>query len=294
MAKQCVAETLENWRCKLKSVVLVALVVLNLTRYSPIGREFFLVDPEFPRRLHTSGYGRTIDFVQFLFEKYAQSGLTEKLDRTVAISGLVERMESAFRTKCRYGVFEAFLYRLLLWRRHDKPDSNETHYKDQRLPSWSWMTYSRIHFLLIDHAFEVPAEGELRFDTNRQSVLLVQVRSFQKGTTVQKGSGYTIMDKDSVNVGVLSFDMPTDIHFQHCVVIGLGRTQNHMEEGVVFGKDGVVIGLGRTQNHMEDAQRIYYILLLKKIESENKYERVGLGEIKAGCVSEDYREGELY
>ena len=95
------------------------------------------------------------------------------------------------------------------------------------------------------------------------------------------------MDKDSVNVGVLSFDMPTDIHFQHCVVIGLGWTQNHMEEGVVFG-------LERTQNHVEDAQRIYYIFLLKKIESGNKYERVGLGEIKAGCVSEDYREGELY
>jgi hypothetical protein len=72
-------------------------------------REYFLMDPEFPRRLQKPGYNRTIDFLQFLFEKYARSDLTKKSDRVVAISGLVKRMESALDTTCRYGVFEAFL-----------------------------------------------------------------------------------------------------------------------------------------------------------------------------------------
>src|SRR5436853_3200527 len=99
-------------------------------RFSPPGREHFLIDPEFPSRLQYSGYTPTIDFIQFFFEKYAQSGLTEKSDRVVAISGLVKRMEGVFQTKCRYGVFEAFLSRLLLWRRRDKTDGNETHFKD--------------------------------------------------------------------------------------------------------------------------------------------------------------------
>src|ERR1700712_3746033 len=60
----------------------------------PITREHFLVDPEFPKRLQSAGYSRTIDFLQFLFEKYAQSGLTKKSDRVIAISSLVKRMET--------------------------------------------------------------------------------------------------------------------------------------------------------------------------------------------------------
>jgi hypothetical protein len=130
----------------------------------------------------------------------------------------VKGMEGVFRTKYRYGVFEAFLPRLLLWRRRDETDGKKTHYKDQHLPSWSWMTYSRISFLSIDHELAVPAERDLRFDTE-QKVLLVQVREFPNCTTVQKESGYTILDENSVNVGVLSFDMITQVHFQHYVVI---------------------------------------------------------------------------
>lgn len=71
------------------------------------------------------------------------------------------------------------------------------------------MTYSRIRFLPINHRLEVPATGDLRFDTEQERVLLVQVRAFQNYTMVQKDSEYTILDKDSVIVGGLSFDIPT-------------------------------------------------------------------------------------
>jgi len=255
----------------------------NFTKLeSPPGREHFLLDPKFPSRLRESGYTRTIDFIQFLFEKYAQSALTNESDRVVAISGLVERMEGVFSTKYRYGVFGAFLPRLLLWKRRDEIDRNEIHDKDQQLPSWSWMTYSRIHFLSIKHRLKVPSQDDLRFDqddlrfdtgreidTGREKVLLVQVRVFQNCTTVQKESGYTILDEVSKDVGVLSFDMPTCVHFQHCVVIGI-------ETG-----------------DLEDAERVCHVLLVRKVGMENQFERVGLGEIRASCVSEKYCEGEL-
>ncbi|PMD51074.1 HET-domain-containing protein [Hyaloscypha bicolor E] len=183
----------------------------NFTKMkSPPGREHFLVDPEFPSRLYISGYSRTIDFIYFLFEKYAQSGLTAKSDRVVAISGLVKRME-------------------------------------------------------------LPATGDLRFDTEQERVLLVQVRAFQNYTMVQKDSEYTILDKDSVIVGGLSFDIPTYIHFQHCVVIGMQWTPAQVE----------------------DTEKTYHILLVRKIRFENQYERVGLGEIEAHYVSEDCWKGEL-
>lgn len=240
-------------------------------RCSPPGREHFLIDPEFPRRLQDSGYTRTIDFIQFLFEKYAQSGLTDKSDRVVAISSLVKQMEGAFRTRCRYSVFEAFLSRLLLWRRCDETDGNEAQYKDQHLLSWCWMTYSRIRFLSINNDLDVPAKGNLRFDAKRERVLLVQVRAFQNCTMGRKESGYAILDEDSKDVGVLFLDMPTYVHFQHCVVIGMVQTRIDVE----------------------DAEKTYYILLVRKIPLENQYERVGLGEIKARCVSKYCCEGEL-
>src|SRR5579859_5634328 len=133
------------------------------------------------------------------------------------------------------------------------------------------MIYSRILFLSINHELEIPAKKDLRFDTKQKGVLLVQVRAFQNCTTIQKESGYTILDEDSVNVGLLSFDMTTQVHFQHCVVIGMEWTRTHVE----------------------DAEKAYHILLVRKIRSENQFERVGLGEIKARCVSEECCEGEL-
>ena len=266
----CVAETLQNWRCKLKLVAFIALFLLNLIRCSPLGRERFLLDPEFPICLQKEGYVSTIDFIQFLFEKYAQFGLTKKSDRDVAISGLVKRMESALDTECRYGVFEAFLFRLLLWIRRDETDGNETDYKHQHFPSWSWMTYSRIRFLTIMYRLELPAKGDLRFDAKRESVLLVQVRAFQNCTMGRNGSGYTILDTDSKNIGVLWFDVTTNVYFRHCVVIGM--------DSDVF---------------MNDAKRTYYILLVRKLCLENQYERVGIGKIKSSCVSKEYCEGEL-
>jgi hypothetical protein len=245
---------------------------MNLMRCSPPGREHFLLDPEFPTRLRQSGYSRTIDFIQFLFEKYAQSGLTKKSDRAVAISGLVKRIKSVLHTEYRYGVFEAFFSRLLLWRRPDKTDGNETHYRDQHLPSWSWMTYSRIRFLPIEHELAVPVKSDLRFDTERKRVLLVQVRAFQNCQMGRKGSRYAILDADSKDVGVLWFDMTTNVHFQHCVVIGMKRTSSDVE----------------------DAEKTYHILLVRKIRLENQFKRVGLGEIKARCISKKCCEGELF
>jgi hypothetical protein len=235
---------------------------LNLMHCSPKGREYFLLDPEFPKRLSELDYLRTIDFIQFLFEKYAQSDLTKKSDREIAVSGLVERMESVLKTECRYGVFQSFLSRLLLWRRSTNTNGNETHYKDQHLPSWSWMTYSHIHFEPVKRQLKVPAAADLRFDTERK-VLLVQVRVFQNCRMKRKESQYTILDAESKVVGGLWFDMTTIVPFEYCVVIA------------------------------KDAEN-YYILLVRKIGLENQYERVGLGKIKARCISKEYYEGKLY
>jgi hypothetical protein len=180
-------------------------------------------------------------------------------------------MEGVLESRCRYGVFLAFISRLLLWRRCGETDDNETHYKDQHLPSWSWMTYSRINFLSIEETLEVPPAEDLHFDERRETVLLIQVRTFENCTAAQEANGYTILDGDSVNVGVVSFDMPGQVCFQHCVVIGMKRTPTHVE----------------------DAEKTYHVLLLRQNGLENQYERIGRGEVKARCVSKQRCDGEL-
>ena len=55
-------------------------------RSSPLGRRYFLLlDPKFPDRLTRSGYHRTVQFLQYLFQQYARCGLSLSLDREIAI-----------------------------------------------------------------------------------------------------------------------------------------------------------------------------------------------------------------
>jgi hypothetical protein len=92
------------------------------------------------------------------------------------------------------------------------------------------------------HILEFPAKGDLRFDAKRERVLLVQVRAFQNCVMGRKrnGSGYPILDADWKNIGVLWFDMTTNVYFQHCVVIGMDAEAS-----------------------AKDAERTYYTLLVE-------------------------------
>jgi hypothetical protein len=132
--------------------------------HSPRGKQDFLLDPKFPDRLTKSGYVPKVDFLKFLFKKYSQSGLTERSDRDVAIRGLIKRMQDVFKSEGRYGIFKCFLHRLLLWQRSDEvmPETVHKDYKDQELPSWSWMTFSGINFLSVPGRLRIAA---IRFDT---------------------------------------------------------------------------------------------------------------------------------
>lgn len=213
-----------------------------------------------------------MDFIQFLFERYAGFGLTMESDRVVAVAGLVKRMESALDTQCRYGIFELFLPRLLLWRLSDETADNTTNIVDkkQQWPSWSWMTCSQIQFLPATIYLRVPNTSALRFDPEQHQVLLVQMRAFQNCTIEKQGSQHVILDENTKDVGVSWFDTTANTQFQHCVVIGMEEIDD-----------------------CEDAERTYYILLVSEI-LDNRYERIGLGKIKARCISKEYCEKRLF
>jgi hypothetical protein len=235
------------------------------------GRQNYVLDPSFPDRLLTSGYDRTVDFIQFLSKKYAQNALTNPSDREVAISGLIKRIERASSTEGSYGIFSRFLSRLLLWQRSDNNTADEA-YEDQQLPSWSWMRYSGIDFLATPRLM-VPPPAELRFDAKRKDALLVQIRDFEDCEFQIQETECTVIHKESrEKAGTLWFDIVLGIHFQYCVVIGMAN--------------------GEIDNN-DHPNTTYYILVVRGKSSENEYERVGIGKIEARCVSRVFRKVKL-
>ncbi|RDL32976.1 uncharacterized protein BP5553_08415 [Venustampulla echinocandica] len=232
------------------------------------GRHHFLLDPRFPNRLRDSGYHRSVDFLQFLFQKYAKCGLTKKSDREDAIYSLMKHMETAFRTTYRYGTFRIFLHRLLLWHRSDEeiPGNVHKHYEDQ-LPSWTWMTYAGIAFPQIVHL----KLADIQYDG--KDALRVRVRSFRNCKVKKEERQYRILNDVSEKIGEVWFD-ETDSNFGHCVVVG-------MEDDAEA-----------------DADKTYWILIIKRGKgfkggSKSWFKRVGIGKVKALYVSKGGDDGRL-
>jgi hypothetical protein len=230
---------------------------------SPPGRDHFITDSNFPKRLTASGSTRTVDFIQNFFVKYSRCDLTYKSDRDTAISGLVKRIERARNTEERYGVFNEFLSRLLLWKRlaKEKTDPDPIVYDGRRVPSWSWMAYDGEIGFMSDSALMVPRSEDLGFDPNREA-LVVKIRQFECCRMEQGEKEHAIFD-DSRRVGSLWFDMETKIEFRHCVVVGMRDDQE------------------------KDPQKTYYILIVREKPLEKKYERLGVGEVEACYVSKE-------
>jgi hypothetical protein len=182
---------------------------------------------------------------------------------------LVKRIERARNTKERYGVFNEFLSRLLLWKRlpKEKTDPDPIVYDGRRVPSWSWMAYDGEIGFMSDSALMVPRSEDLRFDPNREA-LVVEIRQFEC-CRMEQGEKEHAIFADSRRVGSLWFDMEIKIEFRHCVVVGMRDDQE------------------------KDPQKTYYILLVREKPLEKKYERLGVGEVEACYVSKESDTGKL-
>ena len=82
---------------------------------------------------------------QELFERYSKLALTVATDRPVAIRGLENRLIRVLKTKGKFGIFELYLRRSLLWERV-QPILKRIDFSKKKgqeaVPSWSWMAYN--------------------------------------------------------------------------------------------------------------------------------------------------------
>jgi len=247
------------------------MVYSNITiiYFSPSGKQYLVLNPNFPKQLTHLGYDRTVNFVKFLFKKYSQCGLTHQSDRDTAISGLLKRLESALKSKVRYGVFCCFLSNLLLWRRSDKEKTAPIDYKGRKEPpSWSWMAYYGGIDFVSKSSLMVPDFKDLGFDADDREALIVKVRQFKNCRLEEEEKEHAIF-ADPGRVGSLWFDMGAENPFKHCVVIGM------------------------RSNGKQDPQKTYYILVVQEEPQDKGYKRLGVGEVKARYVSKESDTGKL-
>ncbi|KAL5365272.1 hypothetical protein BJX96DRAFT_8915 [Aspergillus floccosus] len=102
----------------------------------------FLADSHFPSFI--MGHPKIIRYLHArrLIELYSDREFTVPTDRSVAMFGLEKRLAKALETESRYGIFEGFLHRSLLWERAGDTRMRRITYPPYRkVPSWSWMAW---------------------------------------------------------------------------------------------------------------------------------------------------------
>ncbi|KAF2181010.1 hypothetical protein K469DRAFT_793617, partial [Zopfia rhizophila CBS 207.26] len=233
---------------------------------------FFMLDPNFPRRLLTSGDQRTVEFIHFLSKDYSKRDLTEETDRCVAISGLEARIARSIGCQSRYGIFQQYLHRNLLWQRSNEEKTKRIGYVTQTVPSWSWMAYDGgIQFMDIPFG-DVDWNDKLRFNRKYKHVfnktgkhaLVTDVGVFRNCSLEQKGIGYAILDSSKTERGWIQYDIERseDLYAERCVVVG---RKSHKDRH-------------RLKNYE------YCILVVRPTSKDDEYERVGVGLIQSDYV----------
>lgn len=237
---------------------------------SSLRRKYFMLDPNFPKRLLEAGNERTMEFIQFLSTEYSKRGLTKKTDRCAAISGLESRIAQAKNCETRFGIFQPYLHRSLLWQRSERQSTSRIDYEDQIIPSWSWMAYSgSIQFMDIPfgrvewmHSLRFNKRNKYgRFNKKWKPALVTDVGSFQGCNSERKGTGYAILDLDGNERGHIQYDTETyeQLDAERCVVVG--------------------------RDSRKDRAGIYYILVARSTGRKDEYIRVGTGWVQSYFVA---------
>jgi hypothetical protein len=235
-------------------------------------KKYFMLDPSFPQRLLQSGNERTIEFIQFLSTEYSKRGLTYETDRRAAISGLESRIARARGGETRFGIFQSFLHRSLLWQRSEERDQDRIDYGAHIVPSWSWMAYNgSIKFTDVPFG-SVEWERSLRFNKRYKyrrfnkkwkPALVTNISSFRNCSFKRSEAGCAILDSDRAERGEIQYDVKT-------------HERLDSDRCVVLGRDVLESIAGKTN---------YYILVVRPTGMENEYTRVGAGRIQSDYVA---------
>jgi hypothetical protein len=227
-----------------------------------------LGDSHFPQFALSAWKGGRIRLCESLYEKYSRLAFTEIHDRPIAIAGLESRLVRTFETRGKYGIFECFLHRSLLWQRgaDEKTMCRINFLQSRTIPTWSWMAYHG-GITYMDIPFD-----ETEWDTEISSSV-----SYNAGYSSYTGD-YEAFNKLAVVARGLTW-VTRDETECRVVIDEPNREGSQGYQCVVVGKQKMEI--------LDDKQRHYVLFVIQKSSRANdtEYERVGVRFLPKKCIN---------
>ncbi|KAF1957936.1 HET-domain-containing protein [Byssothecium circinans] len=225
----------------------------------------FLGDSDFPNSVEAYVKGMKIQLYQNLYERYSGLALTYSKDRPNAIKGLETRLIRTLKTVGGYGVFDCYLHRCLLWQRADNTLTRIPKFRDEPIPTWSWMAHDgKIRYMEIPFGEVVWGDDVTSpFQSGRPND--TQGRREQRTPCRMEARAHNIIDTGDRQ---LILDEPTRPLSQplKCVVVGTSKQLTPYED------------------------QVHYTLIISYVghdEETEVYERVGVGILKRQYISLD-------
>lgn len=212
--------------------------------------------------MESSVKGLKIKFYQHLYERYSGLKLTYNKDRPIAIKGLETRLIRTLKTVGGYGVFDCYLHRCLLWQRSDKALTRIPKFRDEPMPSWSWMAYDgKICYM------EVPF-GEVLWKDN-------VISPFRSGKEERTRTRMQRRTPRRMEARAHDLVQPESQRF---ILDDPGRS-------VPSGLKCVIVGTSRDSSDEHQVHFALIIVFVAKEEDTGIYERVGVGFLKKHQVA---------
>lgn len=216
----------------------------------PSPQSGLLGDSAFPELMLAHLDHRKIELFQSLYKQYCALNFTNVTDRSVAISGLEQRLQQTFDCRGRFGIFEKFLPDSLLWQRHSSSQLIPIEYPRTRpIPSWSWMAYAGpISYVEVDFSLVDWCHSSVKLMVMPQNGSSGLIKGFLASTS------RALISAPSELVDGIRFDQQ------------IGKTW-HDPRCIVLAKDA--------QRHAESKH--YVLVIAKEFEEGIFFKRVGAG-----------------
>lgn len=205
-----------------------------------------------------------------MLENYSRRGITKLSDRAVAISGLLDRIETILPCRIHHGIIEWYLHRTLLWRRVTGK-AVKIPYESREVPSWSWMAYSGPVVFLNDAFGTYDAFQTVHFSkrTVQTTIWKITNPGIRCRPVADPNMGYQFQLRDSneLDIGFITFDEES-------------KTAPELNVAIIARR---LTGTGLQ----------YFVLFIGT--AQEGYQRLGMGVLNQDCELEmTLREGVIF
>ncbi|PVH71011.1 hypothetical protein DL98DRAFT_117764 [Cadophora sp. DSE1049] len=221
--------------------------------------------------------------------------MTYSEDKTVAISGLQDRLASFYKTQSTYGIVHCYLHKSLLWQRSREERMQRISHSSV-VPSWSWMAYegeiryrtSDLRGLNWEHIQLITTAHDPRSDAQTLDILTAPVGRIAQSCRIEgsEDANSKIRDAEGHLVGWIRYDCESEDNIERlgCIAVAQHRYRHH--GWAVLGEDADTWKkyAGVSWDEKLVPGDVHYVLLLKRMAQE-VYRRVGVAVIQSRQLS---------